>query len=215
MKEKHSMTNWNFQQLHETPSQTGGPYVHIGLLPKQADIDVFDYNFDNQLVTDQTQGQRIRLEGQVFDGLGIPLRDVLIEIWQADANGVYPGKADPRGKQADETFSGWGRTGANFDSGFWHFDTVKPGAVPGRKGTTQAPHIALIVFARGINIGLNTRVYFDDEIDANAKDPVLNGIEWVKRRETLIAKREERDGEVVYRFDIHIQGEGETVFFDI
>lgn len=209
------MKNQAFQEWHETPSQTGGPYVHIGLLPKQADIDVFENNFGNSLVNDKTEGQRIRLEGQVFDGLGIPLRDVLIEIWQADANGVYPGSANPQGKSADSGFSGWGRAAADFGTGFWHFDTIKPGCVPGRKGSTQAPHIALVVFARGVNIGLNTRVYFDDETDANAKDPVLNSIEWVKRRETLIARREDRDGERVYRFDIRIQGDDETVFFDI
>ncbi|GAA5008025.1 protocatechuate 3,4-dioxygenase subunit alpha [Acinetobacter puyangensis] len=210
------MNAWNFQELKETASQTGGPYVHIGLLPKQANIEVFDNNFNNQLVQEQTQGKRIRLEGQVFDGLGLPLRDVLIEIWQADANGIYPSQADTQGKPADPHFLGWGRTGADFQTGFWHFNTIKPGAVPGRNGTTQAPHIALVIFARGINIGLNTRVYFDDEADTNAKDPVLNGIEWVPRRQTLIAKRiEQDDGEIVYRFDIRIQGEDETVFFDI
>ena len=209
------MNHWNFQELHETPSQTGGPYVHIGLLPQQANIDVFENNFNNQLVQEKTLGERIRLEGQVFDGLGLPLRDVLIEIWQADANGVYPSAEDIQGKVADPNFLGWGRTGADFETGFWSFNTIKPGAVPGRKGTTQAPHIALIIFARGINIGLNTRVYFDDEAEANAQDPVLKGIEWVPRRQTLIAKREERDGEVLYRFDIRIQGEDETVFLDI
>ena len=209
------MNNWNFQELHETPSQTGGPYVHIGLLPKQANIEVFENNFNNQLVKENTLGERIRLEGQVFDGLGLPLRDVLIEIWQADANGVYPSAADIQGKVVDPNFLGWGRTGADFETGFWSFNTIKPGAVPGRKGTTQAPHIALIIFARGINIGLNTRVYFEDEAEANAQDPVLKGIEWAPRRQTLIAKREERDGEVVYRFDIRIQGEDETVFLDI
>jgi len=209
------MNNWNFQELHETPSQTGGPYVHIGLLPKQANIEVFENNFNNQLVQEKTLGERIRLEGQVFDGLGLPLRDVLIEIWQADANGVYPSAADIQGKAVDPNFHGWGRTGADFETGFWSFNTIKPGAVPGRKGTTQAPHIALIIFARGINIGLNTRVYFEDEAEANAQDPVLKGIEWAPRRQTLIAKREERDGEVVYRFDIRIQGEDETVFLDI
>ena len=209
------MNHWNFQELHETPSQTGGPYVHIGLLPQQANIKVFENNFNNQLVQENTLGERIRLEGQVFDGLGLPLRDVLIEIWQADANGVYPSTADIQDKVFDPNFLGWGRTGADFETGFWSFNTVKPGAVPGRKGTTQAPHIALIIFARGINIGLNTRVYFEDEAEANAQDPVLNGIEWAPRRQTLIAKREERDGEVVYRFDIHIQGEDETVFLDI
>ncbi len=209
------MNNWNFQELHETPSQTGGPYVHIGLLPQQANIEVFENNFNNQLVKENTLGERIRLEGQVFDGLGLPLRDVLIEIWQADANGVYPSAADIQGKVVDPNFLGWGRTGADFETGFWSFNTIKPGSVPGRKGTTQAPHIALIIFARGINIGLNTRVYFEDEAEANAQDPVLKGIEWAPRRQTLIAKREERDGEVVYRFDIRIQGEDETVFLDI
>ena len=209
------MNHWNFQELHETPSQTGGPYVHIGLLPQQANIEVFENNFNNQLVQEKTLGERIRLEGQVFDGLGLPLRDVLIEIWQADANGVYPSAADIQGKVVDPNFLGWGRTGADFETGFWSFNTIKPGAVPGRKGTTQAPHIALIIFARGINIGLNTRVYFDDEAEANVQDPVLKGIEWAPRRQTLIAKREERDGEVVYRFDIRIQGEDETVFLDI
>ena len=209
------MNHWNFQELHETPSQTGGPYVHIGLLPQQANIEVFENNFNNQLVKENTLGERIRLEGQVFDGLGLPLRDVLIEIWQADANGVYPSAADIQGKAVDPNFLGWGRTGADFDTGFWSFNTIKPGSVPGRKGTTQAPHIALIIFARGINIGLNTRVYFEDEAEANVQDPVLKGIEWAPRRQTLIAKREERDGEVVYRFDIRIQGEDETVFLDI
>lgn len=209
------MNNWNFQQLKETPSQTGGPYVHIGLLPQQANIDIFEHNFDQNLVNEETKGERIRLEGQVFDGLGLPLRDVLIEIWQADAQGVYPSAADSQGKTADPHFVGWGRTGADFDTGFWHFDTIKPGAVPGRKGSTQAPHIALVIFARGINIGLNTRVYFEDEVDANAQDPILNGIEWVPRRQTLMAKRHERDGEIVYHFDIRIQGDDETVFFDI
>ena len=209
------MNNWNFQELHETPSQTGGPYVYIGLLPQQANIEVFENNFNNQLVKENTLGERIRLEGQVFDGLGLPLRDVLIEIWQADANGVYPSAADIQGKAVDPNFLGWGRTGADFETGFWSFNTIKPGAVPGRKGTTQAPHIALIIFARGINIGLNTRVYFEDEAEANAQDPVLKGIEWAPRRQTLIAKREERDGEVIYRFDIYIQGDKETVFLDI
>lgn len=209
------MNHWNFQQLHETPSQTGGPYVHIGLLPHQAEIECFEHNYDNQLVQDNTQGERIRLEGQVFDGLGLPLRDVLIEIWQADANGVYPSAADTQDKKADPNFFGWGRTGADFETGFWSFKTIKPGAVPGRKGSTQAPHIALVVFARGINIGLHTRVYFEDEDAANAQDPLLNGIEWAPRRQTMIAKRKEKDGEVVYHFDIRIQGENETVFLDI
>lgn len=209
------MKAWKFEELHETPSQTGGPYVHIGLLPNQAGIDVFENNFNNDLLKNNPQGQRIRLEGQVFDGIGVPLRDVLVEIWQADANGVYPSQADFQDKPVDENFHGWGRAGADFKTGVWYFDTIKPGTVPGRKASIQAPHINLIIFARGINTGLNTRVYFEDEAEANAKDPVLNSIEWEPRRQTLIAKREERDGEVVYRFDIYMQGEKETVFLDI
>ena len=100
------MNGWKFEELHETPSQTGGPYVHIGLMPNQAGIEVFEHSFNNQMVKDGTQGERIRLEGQVFDGLGLPLRDVLVEIWQADTNGVYPSKADIQGKQADPHFFG-------------------------------------------------------------------------------------------------------------
>lgn len=209
------MKSWNFETLHETPSQTGGPYVHIGLLPKQAGIEVFENNFNNDLVKHNPTGERIRLEGQVFDGIGIPLRDVLVEIWQADAKGIYPSAADFQHQTADQNFHGWGRAGADFTTGVWHFDTIKPGSVPGRKGTVQAPHINLIIFARGINTGLNTRVYFEDESEANAKDPILNGIEWETRRKTLIAKREERDGQIFYRFDIYIQGDKETVFLEI
>lgn len=209
------MNSWKFEELHETPSQTGGPYVHIGLLPNQAGIDAFEKSFGNDLVQEQTQGERIRLEGKVYDGLGLPLRDVLVEIWQADANGVYPSKQDTQGKLADANFLGWGRAGADFESGEWSFNTIKPGQVSGRKGSIQAPHIALVVFARGINSGLHTRIYFEDEVEANQQDLILNGIEWVPRRQTLIAKRTEVEGEIVYRFDIYVQGENETVFFDI
>ena len=204
----------------ETASQTGGPYVHIGLAPKQAGFDIFENNFGNVLVQPETKGERIRLEGQVFDGSGTVLRDVLIEIWQANAAGKYAHPADTQDKPIDPTFRGWGRTGADFETGFYSFETIKPGPVPGaRPGTMQAPHICLILFARGINTGLHTRVYFEDEKEANAKDPIINGIEWEVRRDTLIAKREERDGKVVYRFDIRIQdtpdGGKETVFFDV
>ncbi|MBX6318183.1 protocatechuate 3,4-dioxygenase subunit alpha [Pigmentiphaga sp.] len=204
----------------ETASQTGGPYVHIGLAPKQAGFDIFENNFGNVLVQPETKGERIRLEGQVFDGSGTVLRDVLIEIWQANAAGKYAHPADTQDKPIDPTFRGWGRTGADFETGFYSFETIKPGPVPGPKpGTMQAPHICLVLFARGINIGLHTRVYFEDEKEANAKDPIINGIEWEVRRNTLIAKREERDGKVVYRFDIRIQdtpdGGKETVFFDV
>jgi protocatechuate 3,4-dioxygenase alpha subunit len=142
----------------------------------------------------------------VFDGLGLPMKDVLIEIWQADANGHYAHPADPK----PSSFRGWGRTGADFDTGLYTFETIKPGAVG-----DQAPHIAFWVVARGINIGLHTRLYFGDETAANEKDPVLGGIEWAPRRDTLIARRSVRNGKAVYTFDIRVQGENETVFFDV
>jgi protocatechuate 3,4-dioxygenase alpha subunit len=203
----------------ETPSQTGGPYVHIGLAPQQAGFHIFDNNFGHVMAAPDTLGERIRIEGQVFDGTGTPLRDVLIEAWQANAAGKYAHPADTQNKPLDPSFRGWGRTGADFDTGLYSFETIKPGSVPGAGGSTQAPHICLILFARGINIGLHTRLYFSDEDLANAQDPVLNGIEWAVRRPTLIAQRTQRAGEVVYRFDIRIQdtpdGGLETVFFDV
>jgi protocatechuate 3,4-dioxygenase alpha subunit len=206
----------------ETASQTGGPYVHIGLAPEQAGFRIFERNFGNVLVSPATRGERIRIEGQVFDGSGTPLRDVLIEIWQANAEGRYAHPADQQpGKALDAAFRGWGRTGADFTTGLYHFDTIKPGPVAGRDGSVQAPHVNFWLAARGINIGLATRMYFDDEADANARDPVLNGIEWEVRRATLIARRQaaaSADGTAVYRFDIRIQHADpaqETVFFDI
>jgi protocatechuate 3,4-dioxygenase, alpha subunit len=202
-------------QLRETASQTAGPYVHIGLAPKQAGFDIFEKNFSNVLAGPDTKGERIRIEGRVFDGSGTPLRDVLIEIWQANAAGRYNHPADRQHKEIDDNFRGWGRGCSDFETGVYTFDTVKPGPVEGRNGRTMAPHINLWIVARGINIGLNTRMYFSDEAAANAKDPVLNLIEWEVRRKTLIAERSERDGQVVYRFDIVVQGDRETVFFDI
>ena len=202
--------------LKETPSQTAGPYVHIGLIPQQAGFDVFEKNFGNVLVTPETKGERIRIEGRVLDGLGEPLKDVLIEIWQANAAGKYNHPADRQDKPIDPSFRGWGRAGSDFRTGLYTFETIKPGPVAGRKGhRPMAPHVNFWIVARGINIGLNTRMYFSDETEANANDPVLNIIEQEARRRTLIAEREERGAEVVYRFDIRLQGEGETVFFDI
>jgi len=213
------MTQQTLNYLRETASQTGGPYVHIGLAPHQAGFDIFENTFGNVLVSKQTKGEHIVIEGSVYDGTGSPLRDVLIEIWQANAAGRYAHPLDTQDKALDPKFRGWGRTGADFDTGVWRFETIKPGPVVGREGAVQAPHINFWIVARGINIGLNTRMYFDDEAEANAKDPVLNGIEWAVRRPTLLAQRSQRDGQVVYRFDIRIQdtpdGGMETVFFDI
>jgi len=203
------------EYLKETASQTAGPYVHIGLAPKQAGFDIFENNFGNVLAGPKTKGERIRIEGRVIDGSGTPLRDVLIEIWQANAAGRYNHPADRQKKPIDKTFRGWGRGCSDFNSGVWTFDTIKPGSVMGRNGRPMAPHVNFWIVARGINIGLSTRMYFSDEQAANEKDPVLNLIEWEVRRKTLIASREERKGQVVYRFDINIQGPDETVFFDI
>ena len=202
----------------ETASQTAGPYVHIGLAPKAAGFDIFENNFGSVLVDAQTKGERIRIEGRVFDGIGTVLKDVLIEIWQANAEGKYAHPADRQpGKAIDPHFRGWGRSCTDFDSGVFTFDTVKPGAVEGRNGRLMAPHISAWIIARGINIGLHTRIYFSDLAEANAKDPVINLIEWEARRKTLIAERTDRRtdaGAAVYRFDVRLQGENETVFFD-
>jgi protocatechuate 3,4-dioxygenase alpha subunit len=203
----------------ETASQTAGPYVHIGLAPDVAGFDIFENNFGSVLTDERTKGQRIRIEGRVFDGIGTVLKDVLIEIWQANAEGRYAHPADRQpGKAIDPSFRGWGRSCTDFDSGVYTFDTVKPGPVEGRNGRFMAPHVNAWIVARGINIGLNTRIYFGDEAEANAKDAVLNLIEWEQRRKTLVAERLDRrgeDGAIVYRFDIRLQGEDETVFFDV
>jgi protocatechuate 3,4-dioxygenase alpha subunit len=202
--------------LRETASQTAGPYVHIGLAPKDAGFDIFEKNFGHVLATPETRGERIVIEGRVFDGSNTLVRDVLLEIWQANAQGRYAHPADAQaGKLSDPAFRGWGRACSDFETGVWSFETIKPGGVAGRGGAPMAPHVNLWIVARGINIGLNTRLYFDDEPDANAADPVLNLIEWETRRKTLIARREQRGGITAYTFDIRLQGENETVFFDI
>jgi protocatechuate 3,4-dioxygenase, alpha subunit len=202
--------------LSETPSQTAGPYVHIGLIPKQAGFDIFENNLGETLVGPETKGERIRVEGRMFDGTGALVRDALVEVWQANAAGRYNHPADRQENKAlDPAFRGWGRTGTDFQTGIWAFETIKPGAVEGRRGhKPMAPHLNLWIAARGINLGLATRMYFGDEDAANAADPVLNIIEQPERRQTLIARREQREGRPVYVFDIRLQGEGETVFFD-
>jgi len=199
--------------LKETPSQTAGPYVHIGLAPGAAGFDIYRQELGWDIAGPNAKGERIRVEGVVIDGTGSPVKDVLLEAWQANADGHY---AHPEGSgDVEEGFRGWGRVITDFATGEWGFDTVKPGATPGRNVGQQAPHINLWIVARGINVGLHTRLYFDDEGTANAADPVLNIVEWERRRATLIAKRSQRDGQIVYRFDIRLQGEDETVFFDI
>jgi protocatechuate 3,4-dioxygenase alpha subunit len=199
----------------ETASQTAGPYLHIGMMPWAAGIDLPWARDWNVLTGPGAQGQPIRLEGLILDGTGALVRDAQIEIWQADAHGRYHHPEDRQDKPLDPAFRGFGRSVADFETGLWWFETVKPGAVPGRHGTVMAPHVNVAIFARGINIHLNTRIYFADEVEANARDPVLRLIEPPGRRETLLARREQRGGAMVYTFNIRLQGDEETVFFDV
>jgi protocatechuate 3,4-dioxygenase alpha subunit len=199
--------------LPETPSQTAGPYVHIGLIPRQAGFDIFETQLGSALVGPDTQGERIRIGGRIFDGTGALVRDALVESWQADAFGRFDHPADRQDGLRDAGFRGWARTGTDFETGLWSIATIKPGRTAGRRGHPRmAPHISLWIVARGINLGLATRLYFEDEAEANAEDPVLRLIEQPVRRQTLIARRE---GLGAYLLDIHLQGENETVFLDI
>lgn len=188
----------------ESPSQTAGPYVHIGFLPSQAGLNLRTQERLNVLTGQGVEGEHIRIEGVVYDGAGGLVKDAVIESWQADA----------KGQHNQSGFFGWGRAAADFTSGEWHIETIKPGSVPWQDGRPQAPHISLMVFARGINIHLHTRLYFEDETAANEADPVLKLVD-PHLRPTLIAKKSKRGGETVYRLDIVLQGENETVFFDM
>jgi len=197
--------------LKETPSQTGGPYVHIGLVPNFCDIaGVWPTDLGASMVNTRTLGERITITGRVFDGLGAAVTDCIVEIWQADATGLYPSPSETRGS-SDPNFAGWGRCPANAETGEYRFETIKPGRVPYPGGGLQAPHISLWIVARGINLGLNTRLYFADEAVANAEDPILRRIDPPARRATLTAAR----AGAAYSFDIHLQGPRETVFLDI
>lgn len=198
-------------RLKETASQTAGPYVHIGLAPNFIGIaSVYPSDLGSVMVNDKTRGERITVTGRVFDGSGAPVKDAVIEIWQADAAGLFNSPTETRGK-ADPEFAGWGRQPVDIDSGAFAFQTIKPGAVPWPDGRMQAPHISFWIVARGINIGLHTRMYFSDEEEANAHDPLLQRIDSPSRAATLIAARK---GDA-YAFDIRLQGDAETVFFDI
>ena len=179
--------------LGSTPSQTVGPFFHLGLLRE-----------DWSRLVDLDHPSAFRIHGTVYDGAGDPVPDAMLELWQADATGRY---AHP-----EDVFTGFGRCGAD-GAGRFEFVTVKPGSVPGPGGgeSWQAPHINVSVFARGLLKRLITRVYFPDEDEANAADPVLASIEDPDFRATLIAHAE--DGG--YIFDVHLQGDRQTVFFDV
>jgi len=192
-----------------TPSQTVGPFFKYGLTP----VGQYDWNdaFTNNLVTPDVSGDRIRIEGRVFDGDGVPVPDCMLEIWQADSQGRF---ADPKDKRAlpNAKFRGFGRCGTDANGAF-AFDTIMPGQVADPDGKPQAPHILLAVFARGMLRHFYTRIYFGGEA-ANEDDPVLALVP-ADRRATLIAAREPGNGSTVYRLDLRLQGDNETVFFDI
>lgn len=191
----------------QTPSQTVGPYFAYGLTAEQ-------YGYPHtqiasgRMADEATAGERIRLIGRVLDGAGVAIPDAMIEVWQADAAGRYP---DARGAKGNAAFTGFGRQGTGTDpDNRFVFDTVKPGRVD----ADQAPHLTLIVFMRGLLSHAYTRAYFSDEAAANATDPVLAAVP-AERRATLIAERVEGASPPTYRFDIHMQGDRETVFFDV
>lgn len=192
--------------LPESASQTAGPYVHIGLMPTYAgNPGYYHQEVGVSPIAEGVRGQVIEITGSVYDGTGWALRDALIESWQADAQGRFPGQ-----EGADPAVSGLCRFAADAVSGEFTLRTVKPGPVSSRYGVPFAPHISLWIVARGINTGLQTRIYFEDE--DNSADPLLARIEQRPRVDTLIAKQR---GEGKYRFDIRLQGAGETVFLDI
>jgi protocatechuate 3,4-dioxygenase, alpha subunit len=192
------------QRLIPTPSQTVGPFFHLALdRPDWAD-----------LAADRPQGERILIEGRVTDGDGAPVADAFLELWQANAAGRYAHPDDTRTeKPLDPSFRGFGRVSTAADGSF-RFATIKPGAVPGRGNALQAPHIAVAVFARGLLKQLYTRIYFADEA-MNESDPVLLSVDDPAARRTLLARRDEAAPTPTYRFDIVLQGDGETAFFEI
>lgn len=194
-----------------TPTQTVGPFFAPALLR-----DAW-----NVLTTDETIGERIRLEGRVIDGAGNVVPDALLEIWQANAAGRFDHPRDTRDVPLDPNFGGFGRAGTDQHGVYW-FETIKPGPIPyggndGADPAMQAPHISLTIHARGMLNHAQTRLYFEDE-PANDADPVLLLVP-ADRRTTLLARRDESGGSpgksVVYRLDIVLQGRGETVFFNI
>jgi protocatechuate 3,4-dioxygenase, alpha subunit len=195
-------------RLKQTPSQTVGPFFAYGLAPQQ-----YGYPFRSLagpvLLDEETPGERIRITGRVLDGEGNPVPDALLEIWQADGEGRYAHPADRRGSNL--RFKGFGRCGTGTDPQHrFLFETIKPGPI----GAGQAPHVNVILFMRGLLSHLYTRIYFADEAEANARDPVLGNVEEA-RRGTLIAARQTTPAGVVYRFDLRLQGSHETVFFDV
>jgi protocatechuate 3,4-dioxygenase alpha subunit len=188
--------------LTPTGWQTVGPYLHIGLT----------WLNTTKLATEATRGERIVIEGRLFDGDGAPVPDGMLEIWQANADGRYDHPDDVQAKPLDPAFFGFGRVDTAKDGGF-RFETIKPGRVPGPGNALQAPHILVSVMLRGQLRRLVSRIYFADEA-ANAEDPILALVDDPARRRTLMAARQPGK-DACYRWDIHLQGDQETVFFDL
>ena len=190
-----------------TSSQTVGPYFAYALTP--GDTYSLTALAGDDLVTPDTVGEPIVIEGRVIDGAGDPVPDCFLELWQADGAGRYPGQP---GQKPNTTFKGFGRSEADKD-GHYHFHTVKPGPVPGLEGKMQAPHIDVGIFARGVLRRMFTRIYFEGEA-ANDGDAILALVP-EDRRATLIARRDgTAKGAPRYVFDVHLHGDGETVFFE-
>ena len=185
--------------LPQTPSQTVGPFFHEGLVRAGGNI----------LARPGAAGVRIVLTGQVFDGDGHAVPDALLEIWQADGAGQYPSRGD-----AADTFPGFGRSDTRHAGERFRFETVKPGRLAGPGGVPQAPHACVRIFARGLLTHLSTRVYFADEPAANDADAVLQRVPPERRRTLLAAPVASADGVATYRWNIVLQGPGETVFFE-
>lgn len=189
--------------MHMTPSQTVGPFFSFGLTTEKCRV--------RNISGPHAKGERVVLICRVLDGDGVGLPDAMVEIWQADAQGVYNHPDDPQQKAVDPGCPGFGRMGSRED-GVCEFETIKPGRVPGPNGLDQAPHLNVAVFARGMLKQLYTRIYFADD-PANQNDPVLALVP-PERRDTLMAKLDSARP-AHWNFDIRLQGERETVFFDV
>jgi protocatechuate 3,4-dioxygenase, alpha subunit len=202
----------------QTPGQTLGPFFHQGLVRTPATgsqpasgADARDW-INNVLIDERTAGQRVCIEGVVYDGLHEPVADALLEIWQANAHGRYKHPLDSSERSLDPAFFGFGRA-ATDSNGAFSFQTIKPGLVPGASGRVQAPHLSVVLGARGLARHAFTRIYFDADPEL-LTDPVLSRVP-ASRRPTLLARLAgERDGVQHFVFDIHLQGENETVFFE-